>query len=363
MPTIDDIKDTNGQPHLAWARREGLRDHCFLCDVPLTPENRTGEDVLPKWLQRAFGLHQNARLRLLNATSLRYTAVRIPSCKTCNNEWLSKAENKVQVAFMAGYDAVVALDPDLLYAWLAKVFYGVVYREAILPRDRASGQPDPIVPPEALQDLAMFRMLLQWFRGKTTWSSLPGSVFIYRTQTVDEVGHNFDFADNVSLDCIAMRIGSTGLVAALSDWGFLRGIEPRRLMLPPDFALHPLQFREVYASVVDYEARRQFRSCYTGMFIGEGVDALVVNPCLHALTNPPYSEHTNEVWPEYLAAVTGVPPEAMREGDRARTFLLDNTGSPIVMPFGAGTGVIEIDGKVYEFPENPAIGMFASART
>lgn len=360
MPTIDDIKNTDGQPHLAWARVEGLADHCFLCDVPLTPENRTGEDVLPKWLQRAFGLHANSRLRLLNATNLRYTAVRIPCCKTCNNEWLSKAEQKVQAAFKAGYEAVAALDPDLLYAWLAKVFYGVLYREAILPRDRASAESGPIVPAEALQHLAMYRMLLQWFRGKTRWTTPPGSVFVYRTQTAAEVGHNFDFADNVPLECIAMRIGSTGVVAALSDWSLLRVRAPGRLMLPPDFALHPIQFREVYGTVVDFESRRQFESCYTALALDDEVDALLVNRCLHTMTDPAYADHLDEVWGDHLAAITGVPREVMRSGDRVRTFLFDESGSPLVYQFNGGTAVVQMDGREYAFPENPAIGMFAT---
>lgn len=357
MPTLDDFRNTGGQPHLAWSRLEDLADHCFLCDVRLTPENRTGEDVLPKWLQRRFQLRGTATLRLLNATNLPYTAVLIPCCRTCNNEWLSRAENSVQAAFKAGYEGVVALDPDLLYAWLAKVFYGVLYREALLPHDRTSRNSEPILPANALRDLAMYRMLLQWFRGKTQWSTLPGSVFVYRAQTVAQVGHNFDFADNVPLQCIAMRIGSTAVVAALSDWGLLRDMEPHRLNLPADLALHPLQFRELYGTVVDYERRRQVASCYTALAVGDAVDAVLVNRCLHRWTDPPYAEHTDDPWGAYLAIITGAPRELMRSGDRVRTFLFDEAGAPRFMPFQGGTATMEVDGLMFEFPENPAIGM------
>jgi hypothetical protein len=362
MPTIKEIAATGGQPHLAWARLEGLSDHCFLCDEPLTPKNRSGEDVLPKWLQRFFGLHSGATLRLLNATSLRYPAARIPCCKTCNNEWLSKAEKLVRSAFTTGYEAVTALDPDLLYAWLAKVFYGVLYREAMLPRDRASGGAAPIVPPGALQHLAMYRMLLQWFRGKTAWTSLPGSVFVYRAQTVPQVGHNFDYADNVPLECLALRIGSTAVVAALSDWGLLREYAPPRLLLPPALALHPIQFREVYATVVDFEYRRKFDSCYTGFVLGEEADEVVVSRCLHKLTDPPYSDHSDEDWANFFSVVSGVPRDVLKVGDRVRTFLLDGSGSPMSYPFRGGMAAVEMDGTEYTFHENPAIGMSA-ART
>lgn len=66
----------------------------------------------------------------------------------------------------------------------------------MLPHDRSSPDSGAIVPAEDLQFIAMLRMLLQWFRNKARWSSPPGSVFLYRTQIVAEVGHNFDFADN-----------------------------------------------------------------------------------------------------------------------------------------------------------------------
>lgn len=361
MPTLDDFSKSRGQPHLAWGRVEDLRDHCFLCDVRLTPQNRTGEDVLPKWLQRRFQLRGTATLRLLNATNLPYSAVLIPCCRTCNNEWLSRGENKVQAAFGSGYEAVVALNPDLLYAWLAKIFYGVLYREALLPHDRASHDSEPIFPADALRNLAMFRMLLQWFRGKAAWSTLPGSVFVYRTQTAADAGHNFDFADNVPLQCIAMRIGTTGVIAALSDWGLLREMAPHRLMLPPDLPLHPLQFRELYGTVVDYELRRQFASCYTALALGDEVDSVLINRCLHRMTDPPYREHTAEPWGDYLAVITGAPRDLMRDGDRVRTFLFEESGAPRFMPFQGGTAVIEVDGQTYEFPENPAMGMLAGS--
>jgi hypothetical protein len=358
VPSIEDIKANHGQPHLAWGRLESLADHCFLCDIPLTSENRTGEDVLPRWLQRMFRLQANATLRLLNGTGLRYAAIRIPCCSTCNNEWLSRAENEVRRAFSAGHEAVADLDPDLLYAWLAKIFYGVLYREALLPAARASGDAAPIVPAEALQTMAMYRMLLQWFRGRTAWATLPGSVFLYRAQTLDELGHNFDFADNVPLQCIAMRIGSTAVVAALSDWGLLREAAPRRLGFPSEIALHPIQFRELYATVIDYESRRQFDSCYTSLAIGDDVDAMVLNRCLHRMTDPPYAEHDSGPWGALLSFVTGIPHEALVSGDRVSTYLMDKAGAPRFMPFGGGTGVAIVDGAEYEFPENPAIGMF-----
>jgi hypothetical protein len=358
MPTIDEIAQAGGQPHLAWARLEGLRDHCFLCDADLVDGERTDEHVLPKWLQRRFELHSGSTLRLLNETSLRYPDARIPCCRTCNNEWLSRAEKRVMAAFEAGYDAVVDLDPDLLFAWLAKIFYGVLYREALLRRDRASGDEQAIVSPEGLAEMAMFRMLLQWFRDGARWSTPPGSVWVYRSQTADDIGHNFDYADNVSLECIGMRIGSTAVVAALRDWGLMREQRPHRLTIVEDLELHPIQFREVYATVVDYEWRRQFDSCYTALFSDEPTPMVLLQPCFHRMTDPIYAPHSDEVWAEYLSAVTGVPLELLRAGESVGTYLHDAEGEPRFLPFRGGMAVATVGETEYAFDENPSIGMF-----
>jgi hypothetical protein len=58
-------------------------DRCFLCGVDLGTANRTREHVLPLWLLNRHGL-LNAKLTLLNGTSLPYKQLTIPACLACN---------------------------------------------------------------------------------------------------------------------------------------------------------------------------------------------------------------------------------------------------------------------------------------
>ena len=71
------------------------------------------------------------------------------------------------------------------------------------------------------------------------------------------------------------------------------------------------------------------------------------------MTDPPYREHTAVPWGDFLAIITGVPGEVMRNGDRVRTFLFNESGAPRFMPFHGGTAVMEVDGQTYEFPGTP----------
>jgi hypothetical protein len=124
---------------------------CFLCSAPLRSKNRSEEHVFPKWLQNRFKLW-NQRLDLINMTSMPYRQLTIPCCKTCNGVHLGKLEKVMQLAIESGPNAVEELPPAIVYMWLSKTFYGVLYRESLLRADRKNGK-RPIAPKEVLAEL------------------------------------------------------------------------------------------------------------------------------------------------------------------------------------------------------------------
>jgi hypothetical protein len=356
VPTFDQIKQTNGQPHLAWARQADLPEHCFLCDAPLTPANQTVEHVFPKWLLKNHGLAKSGRssVKLLNKTDLPYRQATIPCCRSCNNEWLSRAEAQVGAAFEAGYEAVAALDPDLLYSWLAKIYYGMLYREALLPEDRS--QPDGlrIVDPDALDQVAMLRMLLQWFQGQTEWSTTPGSVWVFRAQTLDNPELNFDFADNFISDSIGLRIGETAVIACLTDWGFVKNCSLRPLTVAQSLSLHPLQFRETLAVVIDTRVRLRFDPCYMALFIEEPQHTLLM-PCWCHWIDPPLEKWSRDRWAHIAANYTGVAREVLMPDDQHMCSFLTSDGvTPQSLPYDETSWVFTANDQTFEFHQNPA---------
>jgi len=127
------------------------RDHCFLCGVVLTDQNRTDEHVFPRWLQKDFELW-DARLNLLNGTSIPYRQLKIPCCSDCNAGHLGALEQEVQLACRQGPGSFCSLDRSRIYQWLLKMFYGVMFQEVFLVLDRKDPDSGSILPREFFEE-------------------------------------------------------------------------------------------------------------------------------------------------------------------------------------------------------------------
>ncbi len=67
-------------------------DDCFLRSVALTDSTRTLEDVISKWMQRH---RQLPSILLPNLTQFAPNNIKIPACRSCNNEHLSRIAGRV----------------------------------------------------------------------------------------------------------------------------------------------------------------------------------------------------------------------------------------------------------------------------
>lgn len=90
----------------ATAEQRGM-DTCFVCGDFADSD----EHIIPKWIQRRYDLW-NQKIRLPNDTTIAYRQLKIPCCKDCNNNVLSRLETRVQDGD--------ATDQEL-WKWAAKI--------------------------------------------------------------------------------------------------------------------------------------------------------------------------------------------------------------------------------------------------
>jgi len=303
---------------------------CFLCARSLPRYGPTVEHVIPRWTQRRFELWDQ-ELNLLNGTSIPYRQLTVPCCEECNKYRLQPIEEMMLGAVEEGAEAVRALGSRVLFLWLGKILYGLLYREVLLPFDRRNPAAGTIVPPTSLKFFLTHLMFLQEAREKLeTIDFTPGSIFIFRTQQPKNIRFQWDFLDNVGHLTIGVRLGKVGIIGALADGG-AQEMEP---FIPPELfqlPLHPLQFRELFASIT-YRATTATR---TSKFITiEGVPHKTYQlPLMGFSLKPLFYEWNVAEYAKYLSWYLELPyDEVFSPPDKVLTYIVDEEQNLRFMP-------------------------------
>jgi hypothetical protein len=196
-------------------------DICFLCGSSLAGGG-TEEHVIPRWVQERFELW-NQRLTILNGTSIPYRQLTIPCCFPCNNQHLQPIESAIAVAVNDGAKAVRGLGDRVLFVWLGKIFYGLLYRELSLSLDRRDASAGTITDPDFLRRFELHHLFLQSCRMPMKFvDSFPASIFVFETKEPRNRKDGWDFRDNLTSMFISCRVGKVGFVAVLQDGGAQR---------------------------------------------------------------------------------------------------------------------------------------------
>jgi len=221
-------------------------DKCFLCGVELLEENRTDEHIYPKWLQNKFDLWDK-KLILLNNTDIRYKDLKIPCCKTCNEKMSSLFEKPIEHAVNGGYDEFITLDRNLVFLWLNKLSYGMLFKELSLDINRRSPEKGRIFTAEYLREFQMQYMFLQAILTNAKFNGKPYSMLIFKIDPCDD--ENYWAHDNPFQKTFFIRMNDIGIITHLMDNGFNEGFFLQYPVMEQltHKTLHPIQFAEICA--------------------------------------------------------------------------------------------------------------------
>jgi len=303
-------------------------DRCFLCGTPLSGED-SQEHVFPKWLQRKFELWSET-ITLANGTVMPYRQLTIPCCESCNTEHLSKIENSVATALGSGYDGIRGLDEQTLFLWMSKIYYGILFKEVLLPYDRSAPSDDRrILDNDMFEQFATAHIFLQGARVPLVFHEfVPWSLFVFRCQTSGKTRNNFDYKDSLFDTTLGIRMGEVAVVAVLQDNGtlaehFADYFEPLK-----DLHLHPIQFVEAFTRI---SFKQRTLDCTPKYLLMESNDAVEVlaQPLGGLAGGPRYRRWNWEAYAHHLAFHTRLPVEKIfAPPNRAMSWLWREDNTP-----------------------------------
>jgi hypothetical protein len=298
---------------------------CFLCGEDFDRDSSTSEHVIPNWLQKKYNLH-NQTMVLLNYTSIQYKYLKIPCCKKCNNMYLSKIEDEVKNKLNGGFKSFKSINREILFYWLGKIYYGILYRELFLLKDRADPDKGSIITPEFIDQLKAHHIFLQGIRKKHRFRDFfPASIFIFETQKTQEVDLQWDFMDNIKTMLIAIRMSDVGVIGVLQDGGTQESyLEPLS-----DFyqvPLHPIQFAEVVAIIAYRSLLFNRIPKYVSLNGGDIVETIQLS--LQRLSSKPiFDEWNSSEYAQVLAFYTGLSVEEVSPiSGKVMTWMKDDKG-------------------------------------
>jgi len=309
--TLEELRKAGTAPNY-WTGRDMALDHnhCFLCGIELTAVTRTDEHVFPRWMQNDFELWDQ-RLTLLNLTGVRYRQLTIPCCKECNEFWLGRVEQEVSLAFRTGTTAVENLDRTLLCLWMAKIYYGLRFKELALPMDRKEPSGRAIVEREQMARHSELHHILQATRERVRFNRIPGSVHVFRAQVPAAPQLRFDYRDLRFAPFLALRVGPTVVVASLLDWEAIGRIEDPYFDVADQLELHPWQFHEVAAHAAYRALRFNLRFGYITIpkTDHDVLEPMIIDGSDDEQEHQPLRPFVPEEFARVLAEFTGLPLE------------------------------------------------------
>jgi hypothetical protein len=161
--------------------------------------------------------------------------------------------------------SIEGLSNQDINCWLSKIYIGVLWKELELRYDRKNPTSESIISKDDLNAVRFNHFYLQSCRKTMIFSGLdtefPNSIIRLKCKSPTEESGQFDYMDNLSAHTVGIRIRDKGIIIVF-DGGLHESAFPDFVGRHcPDFALHPMQFKEIYV-MLTYKASLSLKVPY-----------------------------------------------------------------------------------------------------
>ncbi len=245
-----------------------FEDHiCFLSGK----ETQNSITVFPEWLMKRFNFDQDAFEMMDKVNKLSYSDLKMP-CSEEVEQAINKMDEKVKAAFDLGFEAMKKVDDILLFQWIGRIVYGVLYHEMSLEKKRMiKYNKDFEVSPFLKERYGNFHLMLQSLISPISFSEKrPWTISLFQLKYSADI---FSYRDDAVNLMFQLGINGFGFVAALQDNGAIGEKQAEVLEKIKGHVLHPIQFEELYARfhyseyIFQYQPQYEISKTEDGIFI------------------------------------------------------------------------------------------------
>ena len=218
--------------------------HCFLSGEQI----KMGESlaIFADWLSDAYQLDEKP-FKMLDESFLTYADIKIPCSSNVKNNF-EGLEKQIQVAFEKGFDGVKNLDETLLFQWVAKMVYGLIFKEiqAAVKQQNAFAEGFNISQ-SLIHKFGAVHTMLQSVNQNVVFEDFkPYSIFICKVNNAED---EFAYRDEINTLTFSLRMKDFGLLVNLQDNGANKKYHEEIWNKIEGKTLHPIQFEELCAKV------------------------------------------------------------------------------------------------------------------
>ena len=220
-------------------------DHktCFLTGQELQSEDERIQ-VFPVWMMRAFDLEERP-FKMLDESISTYKQLQLP-CASDTASVFADIENQVAEAMQRGYAAVKDLDEIVLFQWIAKILYGVVFneiqagiRQSVLSGEQMNFSQALVHKFRNLHAMLQSVIVPMEFEHKNP--------FAVQVLPVANAPETFSYRDEINTLIFSLRMRDFAIFATLQDNGTNAIYHEDILKKVEGHVLHPIQFEEICA--------------------------------------------------------------------------------------------------------------------
>lgn len=217
-------------------------EYCFLSgSTPVAPI-----PVIPSWLMAMAGLSGNEQIRLLDESIRTYKSLTVPANPDVFGHHLDLLEKQVAHAFEGGYEAVNALEEQVLFHWMGKLLYSFLYIEmqgAIRLKQLSS---DGLNMSQGLMHkFSNLHTMIQGIYLEVVFENfVPWSIIVV---PLAERETPFAFRDEINTLTFSLKFKDFGIIACLQDNGTNRHYHHQLLEQIKGKRLSEQQFEELAA--------------------------------------------------------------------------------------------------------------------